>query len=653
MPSPPAPPTVHRICGPRAIGSILLALTLVSCTEQPSSLAPNASEQIVESLRQDLALPRHSSDGGGSAALESGPSSLEIGEPGTWTFLYTAGPEGIQDGGWLFFQVSPFWNWSTPNVVNPMTPGYTVVSTEAEDLVLEADTLDRQLLGIRITGRPLLAGEEIRVTYGAEGGARTDSFAEDESPFFFAVDGDGDGIRGLVPEPVTVDITAAEPARVILTLPSVARAGELIDLRAGLTDSSANAATSAGSAIALDWYRRDEPEAPIPDSLPRSITLAAGETGAVIDFAAPSAGTFVVEATSSAGSVGWSNPLVISDELEKVLWGDVHGHSNLSDGTGTPEQYFRYARDVAGLDFSALTDHDHWGMQPLATHPELWDRIRDQVASFHQPGRFVTLPAFEWTSWLHGHRHVLYFGDRSPLFSSVDPDYETPTQLWDAVRPFDALTFAHHSAGEPIATNWDYPPDPELEPVTEIVSIHGSSEAADSPGTVRGTIPGNFVRDVLARGYRLGFIGSGDGHDGHPGLSHLANPNGGLAAVLTEDRTRAGIRKALKARRCYATNGRRILLDVRLDGALMGSEIAPASAPLLEVEVIATAPIVRLDIIRAGAQVVSMDLDEPLSLSIEHVLTETRTGDALYVRIIQRDGGVAWSSPFFVGSPNR
>jgi len=33
----------------------------------------------------------------------------------------------------------------------------------------------------------------------------------------------------------------------------------------------------------------------------------------------------------------------------------------LSDGTGTPEDYFAYARDVAALDVIALTDHDHWG----------------------------------------------------------------------------------------------------------------------------------------------------------------------------------------------------------------------------------------------------------------------------------------------------
>ena len=80
------------------------------------------------------------------------------------------------------------------------------------------------------------------------------------------------------------------------------------------------------------------------------------------------------------------------------------------DGTGTPEDYFTFARDVAGLDAVALTDHDHWGAgRPLDGDPAPWALIRETVARFHEPGRFVTLPGYEWTSILHGHRHVLYF----------------------------------------------------------------------------------------------------------------------------------------------------------------------------------------------------------------------------------------------------
>ena len=133
------------------------------------------------------------------------------------------------------------------------------------------------------------------------------------------------------------------------------------------------------------------------------------------------------------GLVAESNPIVVSAAIPRVLWADLHGHSNFSDGTGTPEDYFLYARDVAALDVAALTDHDHWGMLPLESHPEMWQEIRRETQRFHQPGRFVTLLGYEWTSWIHGHRHVLYFGDEGEIFDSVDPSYESPLQLWQAL----------------------------------------------------------------------------------------------------------------------------------------------------------------------------------------------------------------------------
>jgi hypothetical protein len=263
----------------------------------------------------------------------------------------------------------------------------------------------------------------------------------------------------------------------------------------------------------------------------------------------------------------------------------------------------------------------------------------------------VALHGWEWTSWIYGHRHVVRFDTGGPWHTSLSPVTESPEQLWDALRGQPAMTFAHHSAGGPIATDWSIPPDPELEPLTEVVSVHGSSEAPDSPAPIYSPVRGNFVRDALNRGYHLGFVGSGDSHDGHPGLAHLAGPTGGLAAVLTEDLTRAGLREALTRRRVYATNGPRILLDVRLAGRLMGSDVEAASLgaePRLVVDVVGTSEIERIDVVRTGAVVASADAEGRGDLLMAYPVEGLRAGEYLYVRVVQRDGGAAWSSPFFV-----
>jgi hypothetical protein len=344
--------------------------------------------------------------------------------------------------------------------------------------------------------------------------------------------------------------------------------------------------------------------------------------------------------------------MVVREGIPRLLWGDLHGHSQHSDGTGTPEDYYDYARNVAALDVAALTDHDHYGMRFLDQTAEIWSEIRETARRFNEPGRFVALAGYEWTSWTQGHRHVLFFDDRGAIVSSMDPRYETPPSLWDALRDGNALSIAHHSAGGPVSTNWDFAPDPEIEPVTEIVSVHGSSESSDSPSRIYSPVEDNYVQDALARGYQFGFIGSGDSHDGHPGFAHLGSPHGGLAALFTEDVSREGVREALRARRVYATNGPRIWLRLWLDDHPMGSVLMPVSAATqqLRFAVAATAPVERIDIIRSGKVVESLLGGGARELSGERSLPSLQPGDTLYIRVFQEDSGTAWSSPIFIGS---
>jgi hypothetical protein len=265
----------------------------------------------------------------------------------------------------------------------------------------------------------------------------------------------------------------------------------------------------------------------------------------------------------------------------------------------------------------------------------------------------VTLLGYEWTSWIYGHRHVLYFEDEGTLYSSLSPDYETPPQLWKALRGARALTFAHHSAGGPIPTDWEIPPDPVLEPLTEIVSIHGSSEAPDSPDSIYEPLAGNFVRDVLDRGYRFGFIGSGDSHDGHPGLAQFASGanSGGLAAILSDDLTRESVLEAMRERRVYATNGPRILLRTALGAYPMGATIPKSDdagyTGELFVMISAETPLERIDLIRSGRPVDSMPIDGELEVTLHRTIENLVSGEYVYVRAIQRDGGAAWSSPIY------
>jgi hypothetical protein len=642
----------------RAIAAAFLALVL-ACRDQaaappaaePGAAAadpgapPGARMEVVEMLRADRAAPRHPSDGGGRAWLE-GEARAVVGRSGTWTVVYEAGPEGVAAGGSVFLLTSPFWGWSTPQTQARSAPGFTEVTTDAEGVTLETSNPDAQLLAVRIGGRALAPGERLRMVYGAgPAGAYPDRFAERAERLWVAVDGDGDGVRKVLADSPRLDVAAGPPARLALALPSRAQPGAVVRLVVAVLDAEGSA----------DPGFAGEVELALPDGLsgPARVALAPRDRGRkTVELRAARAGVQRVAATAGATGalVGESNPLEVGPG-PRVLWADLHGHSSFSDGTGTPEDWFAYARDVAGLDVAALTDHDRWGVRFLDSSPELWAEIRAQVARWHDPHRFVTLLGYEWTSWIHGHRHVLHFSDDGPLISSLDEASDDPRELWAGLAGRDSLTFAHHSAGAPIPTNWEIPPDPAFEPVTEVASVHGASEALDAPHLIGGAVRGNTVRDALDRGYRLGFVGSGDGHDGHPGLTRLSAGTGGLAAILAEDATREAVLAALRARRTYATNGPRILLDADLAGRPMGGAIPAAElagGAELRLRVVAPGELAGAELIRAGRTAERADGERRCELEISWKLADLRRGEYAYVRVVQADGGAAWSSPWFV-----
>jgi len=613
---------------------------------------PHAHWDVVDAMREDLAAERHPRDGGGRAWLERGPDQAPFAvakTPDRFRLVYEVGPRGIARRGVIFFTPSPFWGWSQPQAEHPDAPGYTVVEASADDVELRVEGLVDQSLLIANAGRPLEPGLRITVDYGAGPlGAMTDRYAEASSRFWFAVDGDGDGVRATLEDSPAIEIRPREASQMRITLPTTARPGEALRVVVALLDPLGSAGVDATGEIEF---------VDVPEGLemPKRVALTADDGGAVsIPARAGEPGVYRLQAKGPGDLRAESNPLVVGDG-PRILWGDLHGHTAVSDGTGTPEDYFRYARDVSALDVISLTDHDHWGILHMDQHPELFDGIREAVRRFHEPGRFVTLLGYEWTSWIHGHRHVLWFDDYADaaVVSSIEEATDHPTELWEALEGQAALTIAHHSAGGPIPIDWSVPPDPRFEPVTEIVSVHGSSEAMDSPGLIYSPVPGNFVRDVLDRGYVFGFVGSGDSHDGHPGFAQLAAVTGGLAAILAEDATREAVREALVERRVYATSGPRILLRAALGGAPMGAAVAASpedegEGRALFVHVVAPEPLERVDLVRSGAVVDALGLEGRREVMLERPIEGLRAGEYLYVRVVQEDGGAAWSSPFFV-----
>lgn len=618
-------------------------------TKTPETKVGPHSDITTQMLEAKKAF-RHSSDGGGKAWIEDGPHSISASTFGTWTITYEAGSEGIAENGMVIFMTSPFWGWSAPQNLRSDAPGYVEVTTSRRDLELDIGADNPPMLGIAIRGDRLRPGDQLRIRYGAATrGARADRFAESASRFWIGVDGDGDGTHRFLSTSPTIEVTAGRPAQVVALAPPTVRPGSTFDLHLSVLDRAGNAGVQFAGTLHLE----SNPAGMITPSDVAFDPLHGGTR--TVSATAPAAGIYTIGVRAETAPPSdpletTTNPIVVTSGSQ-IYWADLHGHSALSDGTGTPRDYFRYARDVAGLNVVALTDHDHWGVLHLDENPQLWSEIQEQTNAHHAPGSFVTILGYEWTSWDSGHRHVLYFDENTALHSSIDPTTDTPQELWRALQGRDAITVAHHSAGGPIATDWSIAPDPVIEPITEVVSVHGVSEAADAPSLIYKAKPGNFVRDALAKGYRFGFVGSGDSHDGHPGLAHLSSGGtGGLAAIIADELTRPSILRALRERRVYATSGPRIYLRFAVATHPMGSVAKVAALeldppPSMYIHAIGTAKIQWLDIVRSGT-VLRVAVDET-TIETNLPLPDPQPGEYVYVRVVQEDGALAWSSPVY------
>jgi hypothetical protein len=126
------------------------------------------------------------------------------------------------------------------------------------------------------------------------------------------------------------------------------------------------------------------------------------------------------------------------DGERRLLWGDLHMHSNLSGcSLGARfhctelEEKFRFCRDVAQLDFALNTDHD-------SMRDQEWHRNCNS-AHFHDlPGHFVAFNGYEWTcshfndKSNDGHYNILYKED-GPMLRTRDPRYHRIRQVVEAL----------------------------------------------------------------------------------------------------------------------------------------------------------------------------------------------------------------------------
>ncbi len=536
---------------------------------------------------------------------------IVVGSYGTWTLTYTVGIYGLDVGGGLKIGTRRMSDWGKPQFDDPKAPNYvTVRCSVPAKLGLRYDPRGhirpfRATIVIDVEGRSLYPGDQVAVVYGDRSGGspgiQAQSFPESVCEFGVFVDPFSSGVYLRVPQvspPLRVVSGSAESF--VLQAPSKVTVGAPFRVKVHGSDVFGNpAATEVDNLV-------------VTGDPPASFSLKKedGRVKWVDGIRIPQAGIHYLHLRHDDEVLARSNPILVSSQRDpwNLYWGDTQAQTASTVGAGTVEEFFQYARDLAGIDFCAHQAND------FMVTDEAWDEIRRETKRFHEPGRFITFLGYEWsgTAGAGGDRNVLFQGNDGPLYRSSSwqlphgvPDSERATagELHESLRKFieekrQGVLLIPHVGGRRAELDSI---DTGLEPIFEICSCHGIFEW--------------WLREALERGYRIGLIAASDDHTCRPGLTFPSTPEmairGGLAAVYAEELTRDAIWEALASRRCYATTGERIIMWVEADGHPMGAEFTAQHAPRLTVKVIGTNPIEEISIFNRSQEVFNVKPNPP------------------------------------------
>ncbi|MDY6914329.1 MAG: DUF3604 domain-containing protein [Planctomycetota bacterium] len=476
------------------------------------------------------------------------------------------------------------------------------------------------------------------------------------------VDMSGKGRYACVPANRTTkpEIIAAPPARFHVAAPAVARPGDRIEVRFSTLDYCDNLAWPApeGEVFAADMEDPFSPKA--------SVHLEHEHKGnSSLRMSVPhDCRSFRVLVSNVKDNLRGVSPVTVVDDRADTLnvyFGDLHAKTMLSDGLKTPMEYFEHARDVALTDFGAIADHNGAEASRIEgpfcyqMPDEAFAEIQHACEAFNKPGQFVTLQGFEQNEIAdyHGHRNIYFRGICPGLFRGRSLE-----ELYAYLEGHQALVIPHHTIIWKTQVHLD---NPRYERIVEMYSMHCSSEVKGTPLNNYATTPnkvedGISAQEILNAGYRVAFIAASDNHNGAPGLS--ARPSrftnlvysGGLAAVLAPKLTRESIFDGLYNRRCYATTGARIYLDFRLNGQLMGSEIVCERGAKLpyEITVGGADRIARIEMICNGHSNILWKYNGQDYVQLQGELEVEDQKAWRYVKVVQIDRHMAWSSPIWV-----
>lgn len=433
------------------------------------------------------------------------------------------------------------------------------------------------------------------------------------------------------PEPEDLE----EPGEVVETSPSVTVLPEGGTIRAGeeITLTCEGESADIYYAVSADGVNYQ------PDA------LYAGPICFEKDFGTAYLKTYSIAGGCEPGEVTRVNFTEEFDLDWNLYFGQLHAHTDISNGAGSVEEAFQYASQVDGLDFFAVTDHsdsfDNADMGAIdadgADISADWAAGKQAAASVTGED-FVGLFGFEMT-WPEDKQlgHISTFN--TPGWQTRDQaDFENvPTALENYYKALTSVPGSVSQFNHPDTVHGDFERfdhySPQYDAAVSLLEVAGEDGVVDC----------EYYDLALDKGWHVAPTNNQNNHKGQWGDASEAR-----TVVLAKDLTEESLYAAMKDRRVYATQDSDLTVYYQLNGAVMGS-ILPKSKEA-EITVFLSDPtdeaIGNVEVVTDGGAVLVSEYVETPSQVLELPASGGRS--YYYLRITQPDGDVAVTAPVWM-----
>ena len=341
----------------------------------------------------------------------------------------------------------------------------------------------------------------------------------------------------------------------------------------------------------------------------------------------------------------------------QLYFGQLHSHTNISDGAGNVTEAFEHAaNEVDNLDFLAVTDHsnsfDNESDESVDLGADLsgvsseWKQGHDAAAAVTD-GDFVGIYGFEMT-WSDGFGHINTFNTpgfesrSNSEFGNKSGGTEGYQNYYDKLVEVDSSLSQFNHPGTTFGDFQDFAfYDPQVDQRITLIEVGNGEGAIGSSGYFPSY---EYYTRALDKGWHVAPTNNQDNHKGNWGDSNTAR-----SVVLAYDLTEEAIYDAIANYRVYATEDNDLSILYSLNGNAMGSILPDQDSISISAQISdpTDSADMKVEVIVNGGLVAATKTLSGGNGTVEFSLSDDYS--YYYLRVTQADGNIAVTAPVWTG----